>query len=277
MSNVRARIRNAFRHLPIFGLDPFKFIAAIRILPAYFAERRRFLDSFDGGDTRFLISPFLHDRAAPGGMAGGHYFHQDLMVARKIYRAAPTRHVDVGSRVDGFVAHLAVFRPVTVIDVRPTRTSASNIDFLVADVSGDLPDSLIACCDSLSSLHAIEHFGLGRYGDPIDPKGHEKGLENFWRILQDGGTLYLSVPIGPSRIEFNEQRVFSLRELLALLTPRFRVTSFSFVDDSGDIHEDIPLDESLVASNAGCNYGCGILELVKVPRDTKDPGETLLR
>ncbi|HWF86113.1 MAG TPA: hypothetical protein VG222_14745 [Vicinamibacterales bacterium] len=49
----------------------------------------------------------------------GHYFHQDLWVAKRIYAARPAAHVDIGSRIDGFVAHLLTFMPVTVIDVRP--------------------------------------------------------------------------------------------------------------------------------------------------------------
>jgi hypothetical protein len=35
-----------------------------------------------------------------------------------------------------------------------------------------LHEDMINCCDSISSLHAIEHFGLGRYGDTIDVNGH---------------------------------------------------------------------------------------------------------
>jgi len=58
----------------------------------------------------------LTDRFDPGGDASGHYFHQDLIVARRIFERDPRKHVDVGSRIDGFVAHLAVFRQVEVID-----------------------------------------------------------------------------------------------------------------------------------------------------------------
>ena len=37
------------------------------------------------------------------------YFHQDFVVARKIFERNPRLHIDVGSRVDGFVAHVATF------------------------------------------------------------------------------------------------------------------------------------------------------------------------
>jgi hypothetical protein len=74
-------------------------------------------------------NPCIDDYGAESGTAAGHYFHQDLIVAQRIFKANPIRHVDVASRVDGFVAHLAVFREVEVFDIRPLTTSARNIVF----------------------------------------------------------------------------------------------------------------------------------------------------
>src|SRR5438132_13442562 len=62
--------------------------------------------------------PALSDRYMTSGSARGHYFHQDLWAARRIYLRPPRRHIDVGSRIDGFVAHLLTFRDVEVLDVR---------------------------------------------------------------------------------------------------------------------------------------------------------------
>jgi hypothetical protein len=120
-------------------------------------------------------------------------------------------------------------------------------------------------CDSVSCLHALEHFGLGRYGDPVDPDGHLKGFRNLHRILQAAGTCYLSVPMGPQRTEFDSQRVFSLGYLLRMVSDGFRLERFSYVDDSGALHEDVALTPELVATDCGCTLGCAILELVRVP------------
>ena len=54
---------------------------------------------------------------------------------------------------------------------------------------------MLAKYDSVSCLHALEHFGLGRYGDKIEPKGHKYGIQNFSDIMVKNGILYLSVPI----------------------------------------------------------------------------------
>lgn len=207
--------------------------------------------------------PCLDDRDTDSGAASGHYFHQDLLVARRIFLNNPRRHVDVGSRIDGFVAHVAAFREIEVFDVRPLGRSIPNIIFRQVDLMGSRLN-FIDYCDSISSLHAIEHFGLGRYGDTLDYNGHIKGLDNIHAMLQKGGKCYLSVPIGRQRIEFNAHRVFATTYLIQLIKDRYRIDSFSYVNDQGDLFTDVPLNAADIEKNYGCNYGCGILELTKV-------------
>src|SRR5258708_35341646 len=52
-------------------------------------------------------------------LCGRSVFHQDLWAARMVFEQRPSRHVDVGSRIDGFVAHVLPFMLVTVVDIRP--------------------------------------------------------------------------------------------------------------------------------------------------------------
>ncbi len=111
--------------------------------------------------------PILSDRYDAAGVASGHYFHQDLYVANKIFLANPHRHVDVGSRIDGFVAHVASFREIEILDIRHIESKSRNIIFKQADLMSE-DFSFPEKTPSLSCLHAIEHFGLGRYGDPMD-------------------------------------------------------------------------------------------------------------
>jgi len=208
------------------------------------------------------LYPCLDTRQASAGTAKGHYFHQDLLVARRIFANAPRLHVDVGSRIDGFVAHVASFRTIEVFDVRPLHSTISNVRFRQADMMAPLDSALSGYSDSVSCLHALEHFGLGRYGDTVDYEGYLKGLANLTDVLATGGKLYLSVPIGPQRIEFNAHRVFSVGYLLSLVSA-FRIEAFSYVDDRGDLHENAELAADAVAANFDCRYGCGILELTK--------------
>ena len=119
-------------------------------------------------------------------------------------------------------------------------------------------------CDSLSCLHALEHFGLGRYGDPIDIQGHIKGFANLVKILKPNGILYFSVPIGDERIDFNSMRVFNITTILELAKDHsLELKSFSYVNDAGNLNENITMTEELINKNFDCYYGCGIFEFIK--------------
>lgn len=206
--------------------------------------------------------PCLNDKYDDSGVAKGAYFHQDLFVAKQIYRNNPTKHVDIGSRIDGFIAHVAVFRKIEIIDIRSLESKNENIIFKSADLMID-DFGMVNYCDSISCLHALEHFGLGRYGDDLDPFGHIKGFNNIGRMLISGGVFYLSVPIGVQRIEFNAHRIFSLRYLINMVSENYLIESFSYVDDKGDFFENIQLTNSMIDVSYNCNYGCGIFVLKK--------------
>ncbi len=199
------------------GLDPLLFFRALRGIPHFFLDFLQFRKNFSG--TFFLV-PCLHDRYGEGGFTRNEYFWQDLLVARMINKANPRKHVDVGSRVDGFVAHVASFRDLEVLDVRPITSIIPGIEFHQFDLMSEKSVLDISMgkgyCDSLSCLHVLEHLGLGRYGDNIDVSGHERGLRNLAQLLEPNGKLYLSVPIGRERVEFNANRVFSLKNIIDL-------------------------------------------------------------
>lgn len=265
-TEMKQFLRNIYRSATTLGIDPVRTLRTIRGLPGFCSEYRAFRRQSRGGDGSFTFGalyPCIDDRYAAGGDASGHYFHQDLLIAARIFSRKPERHIDVGSRVDGFVAHVASFRSISVIDIRPMTSRSKNIEYVEADMMATLPAHLMNCTDSLSCLHVLEHFGLGRYGDPIRWDGHLQGFSNLHCMLREGGRLYLSVPIGEQRVEFNAHRVFALPYLLKIFENRMTLVDLSFVDDRGDLHEGVPLDRADIARNYGCHYGCGIFELVK--------------
>ncbi len=195
------------------GFDFRRLVRSLRGLPRYVAGWFRFKKAYKG-KLEFL--PCLYDWYEEGGATKNEYFLQDLHVARKIYFAKPEKHVDIGSRIDGFVAHVASFREIEIFDIRPVTSQIPGVLFRQADLMSSPSERLSSYCDSLSCLHALEHFGLGRYGDPIDPQGYEVGLGNIVKILRQGGLFYLSVPIGQERVEFNAHRIFNPRSLIQL-------------------------------------------------------------
>lgn len=245
------------------GIYPKQFIQNVQGLGWYWADYRKLKRQL-AGTNDFPIGvpmPQLLDKQASSGAMSGHYFHQDLLVAQRIFANNPERHVDIGSRTDGFVTHVASFRQIEVFDIRQYDHHITNIKFVQADLM-QMPPALQGYTDSLSCLHVIEHFGLGRYGDPIDVNGHLKGLENMKKMLKSGGKFYFSTPIGPQRINFNAHRVFSISYLLQIFEPDYTIDRFSYVDDAGGLHTDVSVEEG-ISHNFGCNFGCGIFEMTK--------------
>jgi hypothetical protein len=257
---------SGYRWLDAFGINPKRTYLGLRGMPAFIRDAYTYRREKAVPGFRFArgtSAPCLADRFLAGGTARGAYFHQDLWAARHIYQAAPRRHIDVGSRVDGFVAHVATFRPIEVLDIRPLTAIDRNIVFRQMDVMGPLAEDDRSCCDSLSCLHALEHFGLGRYGDPVRADGFLQGWNNLHQLLEPSGMLYFSVPIGPPRIEFNAHRVFSITQIAQLIAERFSIVDFCYVDDKGDLHSGRSMDEPSAERNFDCNLGCALLALRK--------------
>lgn len=242
-----------------FGIDPIKTLRSLRGLPRYVRDLFRFRAAYSG---RLELLPCLHDWYEEGGTTKSEYFWQDLLVARKVFEAKPERHVDIGSRVDGFVAHVASFREIEVFDVRPITTQIPGVTFKKADLMKPF-EGMGGYCDSLSCLHALEHFGLGRYGDPIDPEGFKRGLANMASLVKENGVFYLSVPLGIDRVEFNANRVFDPRIIVDLATQHSLQLSALMVIRQGGRVEALAPDESQLADLASQRYVLGIFIFIK--------------
>lgn len=170
--------------------------------------------------------PVITDKYANNG-GGGAYFWQDLWGAKKVFENNPKVHYDIGSSVNGFIAHLLSFRGnVNLIDIRPTPQLIPGVSFTCADATNleGIRDNSI---ESLSALCSLEHFGLGRYGVPIDPDAYLKACRAIERVMIPGGDIYISVPVGPqNRVEFNAHRVYHPKTVVDSF-PNMNLVEFS--------------------------------------------------
>ena len=249
--------------LRIFGIDFRRSYYAMGGTRRYLKNLREFRAKM-GSDFQWGRQlPILDEWQAASGSLGA-YFHQDLRVAEWIYQQQPLRHVDVGSRIDGFIGHLAVFREVEVLDIRPQPQAIHNIVFHQLDLMAELPEAWVECTDSLSCLHTIEHFGLGRYGDTIDPEGYLTGLKQLKRMVKTGGLLYLATPIGPQRIEFNAHRIFAAQTVASWFDDGWEIERFAYLDDSEVMHDNPNWRNADVRHNFGCHTGLGIIAARKL-------------
>ncbi len=241
------------------GLDPRKVLNSLRGTPYFVRDLLRYRRMSRNCPQALPLNgflPVLGDRFEAAGSLPQHYFHQDLWVARKILAANPSRHVDIGSLISGFVSHLLVFRGVEIVDIRPLPERIEGLTAHIGDATHlnmFADDSL----ESLSSLHAGEHFGLGRYGDQIDPEAHITFMRSLARVLAPAGRLYFSVPCGLEQLYFNSHRVISPHTVLKTFSD-LQLVSFACVKDDRHFYPNCNVDE--VARE---RYGCGIFEFTK--------------
>jgi SAM-dependent methyltransferase len=257
MSFWKQKFRSFARFVIILGFD-FRQIKNLKMIPRFYADQRQFKSMGGKIGNIFAILGDYNDNA---GTISGMYFHQDLLIARFIFEDKPKRHIDIGSRVDGFIAHVAAFREVEMLDIRPMGQSIhTNIRFLQADLMAENPD-LVSVADSVSCLNALEHFGLGRYGDKIDPNGHITGFRNIARMVKPGGRFYVSFPVGSEpRVEFNAHRVFAPQDVLSWFEKdeSFKLERYDYIDDAGDLHL-----EADVTRAVPLKFGCGLYTFTK--------------
>ena len=168
------------QYLLLIGFNTHAFIVFFRSIFPFISDVAKFKNTRNGNiDFPINIKPSLADKYEKSGVMVGHYFFQDYHIAKRIFDNNPKKHLDIGSRVDGFVAHVAVYREIEVMDIRPIESKLKNVIFKQADML-NIPEEYNEYCDSLSCLHVIEHIGLGRYGDPLDYFGYEKALSKIF-------------------------------------------------------------------------------------------------
>jgi SAM-dependent methyltransferase len=250
---MTATLADVFRRWVLPFADP-RHIASLALLPRFVSEATRFKrlakgDTIPWGETY----PCLLDRVSETPF-DPHYFYQGAWLARRLSATKPTLHVDVGSSVT-MVSILSAQVPVAFLDYRPLPVQLPGLH-CVGGTGTQLPFA-DAAAESLSSLHVIEHIGLGRYGDPLDPQGSRRAAAELARVLRPGGRLFLSVPVGRERVCFNAHRVHTPRTIQSFV-PDLRLESFSLVDDAGRYTERVSIEAA-----ANLDYGCGLFEFVK--------------
>jgi SAM-dependent methyltransferase len=180
-----------------------------------------------------------------------HYTYHLAWAARLLARLKPAYHVDIASSLY-FSTIASAFVPMTFYDYRPVNLQVGNLDCKFADLCA-LPfeDNSVP---SLSCMHVVEHVGLGRYGDPIDPIGDLRAIAELKRVLANGGSLLFVVPIGKPRIQFNAHRIYGFRQIIKAFSG-LKLVDFALIPDQSDDGAWIPNATEEMADQQ--LYGCG--------------------
>lgn len=230
-------------------------LVGLLYLPRFFRHWIRYAKSENAEKIRVLdLQPCLGDWNTHTPF-DAHYFYQGAWLARRVRAAKITKHVDIGSSVLT-ISVLSAHVETVFVDYRPLKVSLPGLTSIAGNILDlSFPDNSV---ESLSCLHVIEHIGLGRYGDPIDPLGSVKAALELQRVVSRGASLYLSLPVGRERVCFNAHRVHSPFSVLQMF-PQLKLIEFSYVDDAGHFYEMKSVEDAV-----SCEYGCGMFHFQKM-------------
>lgn len=187
-----------------------------------------------------------------------HYVYHTAWAARIVARLKPARLDDFSSFIH-FANHVSAFLPVRFHDYRSMALGLPGLEHAEADLTRlPYPDGAL---ELASCLHVVEHIGLGRYGDPLDPDGDLKALGELKRVVRPGGSILLALPVGRvARIVFNAHRIYTWGQVLAHF-PGWKLRDSALITDRGGDPPFIPEATSEQADRQG--YGCGCFWLQK--------------
>jgi hypothetical protein len=198
---------------------------------------------------------YFNDRTGTTGF-DRHYVYHTAWAARQLAQLRPIEHVDISSSMF-FVGIASAIVPMRHFDYRPPVFSMSQVECGAGDLM-QLPfaDESVP---SLSCMHVVEHVGLGRYGDPLDPCGDIKACQELSRVLQVGGSLLFVVPVGRPRVCFNAHRIYSV-EMVRSLFPTLKLAEWALLTD--DEARGLVADPAEALADAQ-SYGCGCFRFIK--------------
>lgn len=243
------------RKIAIWGYYTFHSIAGfIPYMLDYFRFQKN-LKSFSA--RRFKVGlaelyPCLNDNTAKTPF-DAHYIYHPAWAARILAKTEPKEHVDISSSLS-FVTLVSSFIKVIFYDYRPAELHLPNLSCDAADiVSLPFAENSIP---SLSCMHVVEHIGLGRYGDPINPKGDILAVMELKRVVKQGGDLLFVVPVGGvAKIMYNAHRIYTYDLVMEMFTG-FTLMDFSLVSDA-ELHANEFISPASKEDADNCIYGCG--------------------
>ena len=250
-------LTNEYRKLPFFRAIKITYVFFTTLFNycRFVLEYFKFKRISNKLDDRFVVrwfdrQPSLKDRTANTNF-DRHYIYHTAWAARILKKETPNIHHDFGSSLF-FVGMISAFYQLKFYDYRPANLELSNLTTSSCDLQAiPFGDKTVK---SVSCMHVIEHIGLGRYGDNLDPIADLKAMKELQRIVADGGSLLLVVPVGTPRIQYNAHRIYGYEQIVKVFNELVLV-EFALIKDwekGGGLFYNVNVLEVLEQS-----YGCG--------------------
>ncbi len=227
------------------------WIGYAKFVGEFFAFRDRSRKSGREFVPRWSERRALLNYKTPDTKVDRHYVFHTAWAARVLAQTRPVYHVDISSTLY-FGAMVSAFVPIKFYDYRPAQMDLKGLECGKEDLLHlSFPDSTVA---SISCMHTLEHVGLGRYGDTMDPNGDINGINEIKRVTKKGGDILCVVPVGKPNIIFNAHRIYSYEQIIKYFDG-CELKEFALIpDDAKDGNLVYGATKEMVAQQT---YGCG--------------------
>jgi hypothetical protein len=178
-----------------------------------------YVNDADGSHTEHVWPAESIDRRVRTGAFDGSYGADDTA---SIWRALTGPHMNLtaarvlvlGSQEPWLeaMALRAGADHVTTVDYAPLVSRHPQVTTLTPDA---LAAAFLAASedgglrfDAAITFSSLEHSGLGRYGDVLNPWGDLMTMARLWCVVRPGGKALVGVPTGPDQLFYNANRVY---------------------------------------------------------------------
>ena len=213
------------RHMPPHLHDDFTMNGKAKVIDWYFND----VDGIPNPE-RFWTVPFINDlirkvkQRTPVGYLDTTTW---LYKALEKYPIRDQSVVIIGSEQPTYecvaLGHDA--HPVTVeykkINCAHPQIKSYTVDEYESENSG-------AKYDASFSISSLEHDGLGRYGDPLNPTADLEAMAKLKTMVKTGGLLYLGVPVGSDVLYWNSMRQYGSVRFPMLIEGWDLIDSYGF-------------------------------------------------
>jgi len=158
----------------------------------------------------------------------GHYGETDswLYEALDVYSIRDKEVAIIGSASPWYESMVIAFGGIpTTIEYNKILTDDPRLSILTVEEFNNNPKKF----DAVFCISSIEHDGLGRYGDPLNPSADLNFMKKVKEdILKPTGRLFLAIPIGRDLVTWNRDRVYGKIRFPLLIAGWEVMDSFGF-------------------------------------------------
>jgi hypothetical protein len=212
--------------IPTALVDEFTFNGQVPVL-------RRYLNDTRSKPLKWTIRSPWWDFGKVRDKCERYYHATDSFLYEAIekFHIRDKKVVVLGSEVPWYECICSYYgASVTTIEYRTVDCQIPGLTVMTPDEYARNPKAF----DVAVSISSIEHDGLGRYGDPIDPAGDLKAMQKIKELLTPDGYLILAVPVGRDALVWNAHRIYGRIRFPLLREGWELLDSFGFGPDSFD-------------------------------------------